>query len=73
MKIKDHIIDEFPCQKLSQMNKFNNPKELLGHSTGKAEASSPCFAHYGILAYLEQLYPEQKLKTKMKNRKNIEK
>ena len=53
MQIKDHIIEEFLCQKLCHTKKFNNAKELLGHLTGKAQASSPCFVHYGLLVYLE--------------------
>ena len=31
MKIKDHIIDESPSQKLCHTKKFNNPKQVLGH------------------------------------------
>ena len=74
MKIKDYIIDESLCQKLCHINKFNNPKDLLGYLIGIAQASSPCFVHYGLSVYLEQSqHPEQKLKTKMRNRKNIEK
>ena len=73
MKIKDHIIEESPCQKLCQTNKFNNLKEILKYLTGKAQASSPSLVHNGLFVYLEQLYPEQKLKIKMQNSKNIEK
>ena len=66
-KIKYHIIDESQCQKLCHTNKFNNPKELLG----KAQTSSPYFVHYGLLVYLEQLYPEQNSKQDSKTRKKL--
>ena len=50
---KNHIIDESLCRKLCHTNKFNNSKELLGHLTAKALASSPYFVHCDLLVYLE--------------------
>ena len=57
---------------LCQTNKFDDPKELCSHLTGKAQASTPCSTNYVLLLYFEQLYPEQMLKTRTYKSKSDE-